>query len=53
MEDFVKGKVGQYVNKNYYGKADYCIPLIVDRQVAKNVMKEDPDAPAMPNGYSA
>ena len=53
MEDFVKGKVGQYVNKNYYGKADYCIPLIVDRQVAKNVMKEDTDAPAMPNGSSA
>ena len=53
LEDFVTGKVGEYVNKNYCGKADHCISLIVDRQVAKNVMKEDTDAPAMPNGYSA
>ena len=50
LEDLVQGDVGKYVNTNYCGKTDYCIPVIVDRQVAKNVMEEHTDAPAMQNG---
>eukprot|EP00438_Fugacium_kawagutii_P004662 Skav209251 [mRNA] locus=scaffold990:258392:259498:- [translate_table: standard] len=46
----LNGAVGDYVKDQYKGKADYCIPLIVDEQVSKNVMEEITDGPLMPNG---
>eukprot|EP00435_Cladocopium_sp_Y103_P006008 s555_g1.t3 len=52
LEDLAGGKVGKYVVEEHGDKADYGIAIIVDRQVAKNVMKEDTDVPATPNGYS-
>eukprot|EP00438_Fugacium_kawagutii_P004660 Skav209249 [mRNA] locus=scaffold990:233056:234438:- [translate_table: standard] len=44
------GAVGDYVKEQYKGKADCCIPLIVDEQVSKNVMEEITDGPLMLNG---
>eukprot|EP00438_Fugacium_kawagutii_P014115 Skav218668 [mRNA] locus=scaffold5113:39227:40726:+ [translate_table: standard] len=46
----LNGAVGNYVKDQYQGKADCCIPLIVDEQVSKNVMEETTDGPLMPNG---
>eukprot|EP00438_Fugacium_kawagutii_P020760 Skav207032 [mRNA] locus=scaffold1901:20421:22184:+ [translate_table: standard] len=46
----LNGAIGEYVNDQYKGKADCCIPLIVDEQVSKNVMGEITDGPLMPNG---
>eukprot|EP00438_Fugacium_kawagutii_P003981 Skav204184 [mRNA] locus=scaffold1955:13655:15043:+ [translate_table: standard] len=46
----LNGAIGNYVKDQYSGKADYCIPLIVDEQVSKNVMDEITDGPLMPNG---
>ena len=51
-EDLVRGEVEKYVVEKHGDKANYCIPIIADWQVAKNVMKESTDAPAMPNGCS-
>eukprot|EP00438_Fugacium_kawagutii_P010180 Skav222521 [mRNA] locus=scaffold1754:16712:18079:- [translate_table: standard] len=46
----LNGAIGDYVKSQYHGKADCCIPLIVDEQVSKNVMEEVTDGPLMPNG---
>eukprot|EP00438_Fugacium_kawagutii_P033992 Skav211207 [mRNA] locus=scaffold934:60067:61437:- [translate_table: standard] len=46
----LNGAIGDYVKAQYHGKADCCIPLIVDEQVSKNVMEEVTDGPLMPNG---
>eukprot|EP00438_Fugacium_kawagutii_P004667 Skav209256 [mRNA] locus=scaffold990:343081:344550:- [translate_table: standard] len=46
----LNGAIGNYVRDQYRGKADCCIPLIVDEQVSKNVMEEITDGPLMPNG---
>eukprot|EP00438_Fugacium_kawagutii_P027220 Skav221323 [mRNA] locus=scaffold2901:276434:278065:+ [translate_table: standard] len=46
----LNGAIGDYVKGQYHGKADCCIPLIVDEQVSKNVMEEVTDGPLMPNG---
>eukprot|EP00438_Fugacium_kawagutii_P019881 Skav226854 [mRNA] locus=scaffold455:242569:244329:+ [translate_table: standard] len=46
----LNGAIGDYVKGQYNGKADCCIPLIVDEQVSKNVMEEVTDGPLMPNG---
>eukprot|EP00438_Fugacium_kawagutii_P003983 Skav204186 [mRNA] locus=scaffold1955:44305:45438:+ [translate_table: standard] len=46
----LNGAIGNYVKDQYKGKADCCIPLIVDEQVSKNVMEEITDGPLMPNG---
>eukprot|EP00438_Fugacium_kawagutii_P034011 Skav211226 [mRNA] locus=scaffold934:324673:326361:- [translate_table: standard] len=46
----LNGAIGDYVKGQYDGKADCCIPLIVDEQVSKNVMEEVTDGPLMPNG---
>eukprot|EP00438_Fugacium_kawagutii_P027222 Skav221325 [mRNA] locus=scaffold2901:300387:303233:+ [translate_table: standard] len=46
----LNGAIGDYVKCQYNGKADCCIPLIVDEQVSKNVMEEVTDGPLMPNG---
>eukprot|EP00438_Fugacium_kawagutii_P034012 Skav211227 [mRNA] locus=scaffold934:339593:341224:- [translate_table: standard] len=46
----LNGPIGDYVRGQYNGKADCCIPLIVDEQVSKNVMEEVTDGPLMPNG---
>eukprot|EP00438_Fugacium_kawagutii_P004659 Skav209248 [mRNA] locus=scaffold990:193116:194615:- [translate_table: standard] len=46
----LNGVIGNYVKNQYEGKADCCIPLIVDEQVSKNVMDEITDGPLMPNG---
>eukprot|EP00438_Fugacium_kawagutii_P004666 Skav209255 [mRNA] locus=scaffold990:322418:324148:- [translate_table: standard] len=45
----LNGAIGKYVKDQYKGKADCCIPLIVDEQVSKNVMEETTDGPLMPN----
>ena len=52
LDDLVGGAVEKDIVKNHGDKANYCIPIIVDWQVAKNVMKESTDAPAMPNDCS-
>eukprot|EP00438_Fugacium_kawagutii_P003984 Skav204187 [mRNA] locus=scaffold1955:50085:52031:+ [translate_table: standard] len=46
----LNGAIGKYVKDQYKGKADCCIPLIVDEQISKNVMEEITDGPLMPNG---
>eukprot|EP00438_Fugacium_kawagutii_P000475 Skav217128 [mRNA] locus=scaffold783:450717:452108:- [translate_table: standard] len=46
----LNGAIGNYVKDQYKGKADCCIPLIVDEQVSKNVMDEITDGPLMPDG---
>eukprot|EP00438_Fugacium_kawagutii_P019878 Skav226851 [mRNA] locus=scaffold455:79803:81701:+ [translate_table: standard] len=46
----LNGAIGDYVRDQYEGKADCCIPLIVDEQVSKDVMKEVTDGPLMLNG---
>eukprot|EP00438_Fugacium_kawagutii_P011119 Skav203190 [mRNA] locus=scaffold39:398670:399884:+ [translate_table: standard] len=46
----LSGAIGDYVKDQYKGKADCCIPLIVDEQVSKNVVEEITDGPLMPNG---
>eukprot|EP00438_Fugacium_kawagutii_P023704 Skav227687 [mRNA] locus=scaffold2108:170496:172001:- [translate_table: standard] len=46
----LNGAIGDYVKGEYNGKADCCIPLIVDEQVSKNVMEEVTDGPLMMNG---
>eukprot|EP00438_Fugacium_kawagutii_P034001 Skav211216 [mRNA] locus=scaffold934:139065:140963:- [translate_table: standard] len=46
----LNGAIGDYAKGEYNGKADCCIPLIVDEQVSKNVMEEVTDGPLMPNG---
>eukprot|EP00438_Fugacium_kawagutii_P006304 Skav234107 [mRNA] locus=scaffold2732:53475:55253:+ [translate_table: standard] len=46
----LNGVIGDYVKNQYEGKADCCIPLIVDEQVSKNVIEEITDGPLMPNG---
>eukprot|EP00438_Fugacium_kawagutii_P027215 Skav221318 [mRNA] locus=scaffold2901:182832:184334:- [translate_table: standard] len=46
----LNGAIGDYVKSQYNGKADCCIPLIVDEQVSKNVMEEVTDGPLMSNG---
>lgn len=50
LDKHVTGEVGSYVMMEYFeGKADYCIPVIVDPYVAKDVMKEVTDGPLMPD----
>eukprot|EP00438_Fugacium_kawagutii_P022941 Skav226778 [mRNA] locus=scaffold8:285692:287414:- [translate_table: standard] len=51
IESLVKNKNGAAFQRiqNLFGEQwEYCIPLIVDQQVAKNVMTETTDAPLMP-----
>ena len=52
LDKHVTGEVGSYVMMECFGfggKADYCIPVIVDPYVAKDVMKEVTDGPLMPD----
>eukprot|EP00438_Fugacium_kawagutii_P011809 Skav227984 [mRNA] locus=scaffold1165:435755:453141:- [translate_table: standard] len=51
IESLVNDKDGAAFKRlqNLFGELwEYCIPLIVDQQVAKNVMTEPTDAPLMP-----
>eukprot|EP00438_Fugacium_kawagutii_P012972 Skav229742 [mRNA] locus=scaffold1287:308556:309941:+ [translate_table: standard] len=51
IESLVKDKDGvafQRIQRLFGEQWEYCIPLIVDQQVAKNVMTETTDAPLMP-----
>ena len=49
FDALLEGTVGNYVKQHFRGKTDYCIPIIVDQQVSKNVMEEVTDGPLMNN----
>ena len=48
--DMLRTNVGRYVQETWAGRSQYCIPMIVDEYVSKDVMKHETDDPAMPNG---